>query len=123
MKNERSKVIRYIFILILYNLIIAGIAYTTQEISIYYKFEYSKWSWTDWWMFISIYIFLAGLFLYLSPFYEACLDALLQRFLVWIRVKYSKNTKKLEVYVNELKKKYSRDNTNNTTDDEVRRIG
>lgn len=103
MTAKRSKTIRYIFILFLYNLIIAIIAYATQEISTYYRFEYSKWSYIDWWIFISIYIFLAGLFLYLAPFYEECLDALLQRFLVWIRVKYSINITKLEAHLNELK--------------------
>jgi len=107
--SKRSKVIRYIFILFLYNLIISIIAYATQEISRIYNFQYDKWSYIDWWIFISIYVFLAGLFLYLAPFYEECLDALLQRFITWIRIKYSENTKKLEVYVNELKKKYSRD--------------
>lgn len=101
--KNRSKVIRYLFILFIYNLIMALITYIVQEISVYYNFEYEKWSYIDWWIFISIFIFLAGLFAYLAPFYEECLDALLQRFLVWIRVKYSANIQKLERKLNEMK--------------------
>ena len=103
MTKKKSKIIRYIFIVFLYNLIIAVISYVTQEISRYYRFEYDKWSYIDWWIFISLYVFLAGLFLYLAPFYEECLNALLQRFLVWIRVKHTEDVHKLEVYVDKLK--------------------
>lgn len=103
-KLNTSKVIRYIFILFLYNLIIALIAYITQEISTYYQFEYASWSYIDWWIFLSVYIFLAGLFLYLAPFYEKVLHTLLQRFLTWINIKYSKSIEKLEHELNVLKR-------------------
>ncbi len=102
-KKPNNKPIRYLFILCIYNLIIAGIVYGTQQIAIFYNFNFDSWNWITWWMFFAILIFIGGLFIYLTPFFLECLDEIMNRIIIWIMVKYSENVEKLERKLKELK--------------------
>ena len=104
------KIIRYLFILAVYNVIIALIAYGTAYISDIYDFEYSTWSFVDWWLFISILIVISIIGLYLAPFYDECLELLLDRIITKLKIakkedetNIRKKIKELEDWLKELK--------------------
>lgn len=99
-----SKFIRYFFILVLYNAIIAGIAKGTQWIGVYYGFNYASWSIIDWWVYIGLFCLIAGFFLYLTPYYEQVLCALLERIITKVKMAKSNNVKELEAHLERLRK-------------------
>ena len=101
--QHQSKIIRYLFILCIYNFIMAGLVYATQQVAMYYNFNFDTWNWITWWFFFGILILIGGLFVYLTPFFLECLDEILNRIIIWIMIKYSLNIEKLERKLEELK--------------------
>lgn len=101
-----AKPIRYLFIFVVYNLIMALIAYGALYISDYYEFEYKNWTFVEWWVFISILVVIAVMGLYLAPFYDELLDSILERILINIKVNKKVNRDKIKDKIRELEKLY-----------------
>ncbi|MHA1291072.1 MAG: hypothetical protein ACTSQJ_00220 [Promethearchaeota archaeon] len=76
-----SKIIRFLFILVIYNLIICLIAFATKYTLRALNVDFSIWGAIDWWLLISVYIFIAIFMLYLAPFFEEWLNQKLENIL------------------------------------------
>lgn len=91
------KGIRYLLIVVLYNFILACIAFGTQWASrLWFNFNYEEWTIPDWWMFFSIFILIGAMMLYLTPYLEKRLAQTLENSLKKLRMKPNLSLKEKE---------------------------
>jgi len=105
---EVGKFIRYFLICASLNLIFALIGYGTLWISRLFDWQWNNWEFWDWWVFISIYIYIGGVVVYLTPFIEQKLYNVLQNRLITLTENQIEAHKKtiieLELELQKLKK-------------------
>jgi len=78
---DLQKIIRFMLILVVYNLIICTIAFITKYTLRLLNVDFSEWGNIDWWMLYSIYAFIGVLMLYLTPYFEKVLRQKLENVL------------------------------------------
>lgn len=78
--TNKGKIIRYIFIMVIYNLILAIMAYTVDYINdAYFSYTWENWDTASWWLFISVIVALGGFMTYMAPYFERFLYVKLER--------------------------------------------
>ena len=83
--KDKTRVIRYSLIAIIYNMIIASIGYTIDWFNdTFWHFDYTRWAFVEWWFAASIVITIGGIMLYLAPYLEE-----------WLYDKLDKKIKKI----------------------------
>lgn len=103
-----SKIIRYSLICVTLYLIYGIIGYTTYKISLLFDWQWSNWEFWDWILFSGIYIYIGGLVLYLTPYFEQKLYNILQNRLISLTENeleaHKKRIIELDIELQELKK-------------------
>lgn len=89
----------YAFIIGVFLLLTTGITWCMQRAnSLWFHFSYLNWGWEDWLFYISIFFFIATLFLFLSPY-------LVEQLKVWLNYQINKMIAKSKVYEKKLESK------------------
>jgi len=71
---DKGKVIRYVVIGSIYNLILSMIVYFADWINDeFLNFEWVNWDFASWWLFIASNLVLFGALLFLAPYFERLL--------------------------------------------------
>lgn len=98
-ESKAKRIISYLFIAGIFLLLVASLAYFIQWIDRWvYNFEYETWTWQTWFLYLSVFFFVATLFLFLSPF-------IVEQLKVWLNYRINKMIAKTEVYKLKLQSK------------------
>lgn len=98
-ESKAKKIISYFFIAGVFLLLVSSLAYLIQWIDRWiYDFQYQTWTWQTWFLYLSIFFFIATLFLFISPF-------IVEQLKVWLNYRINKMVAKTEVYKLKLKAK------------------
>ena len=74
MNYDKGKVIRYVVIASIYNLILSIIVYFADWINDeFLNFEWTNWDFASWWLFAAANLVLFGTLLFLAPYFERLL--------------------------------------------------
>jgi len=95
--ESKSRGIRYLLILIVYNFIIAVTAYIISWVNdTFLHYTIANWEMVDWYLFIGSLILVGAVFLYLAPFFEKKLYYTLELKIRKQVEKYEKNARSNE---------------------------
>jgi len=91
------RVVSYLFIIAVFSISCSLIAFGLQYANRWwFHFNYAEWTFIDWWVYISIFSFLACLFMFITP-YE------IKQMTVWLEYRVNKMVARTNVYEEKLK--------------------
>lgn len=78
--KDKTRVIRFLLIAIIYNMIVASIGYSIDWFNDnFWHFDWTSWGLVEWWFVGSIIVTIGGIMLYLAPYFEEWLYAKLDK--------------------------------------------
>ena len=90
--KDKTKIIRFLLIAIIYNMIIASIGYSIDWFNdTFWHFEWTEWGLVEWWFVISIIVTIGGFMLYMAPYFEEWLFIKLDKKIIKINKKSEEN--------------------------------
>jgi len=78
--TKKGKQIRFLFIGVIYNLILALMAYIIDFVNdAFFGYTWQNWDIASWWLFISVVVGIGGFMAYMGPYLERFLYVKLER--------------------------------------------